>query len=144
MPKTDPDPEFRKAFGERLRDLRTKKGWTQKELAAKLEIPATQVHRYESATNGPPPETLWQLAEALDTTTDYLLGGAVGDTRPIHSGRLLERFKALQSFSARSQETVIELIDAMIAKERTAAALRPVDAPQPRSRPTSRKERRAS
>ena len=32
------DPDFRKAFGVRLKELRKQKRWSQKEMAAKVEI----------------------------------------------------------------------------------------------------------
>jgi len=41
-----------------------------------------------------------------------------------HNLRLLERFKALEGFDKRDQETVIKLIDAMIVKQKVKGALR--------------------
>lgn len=137
MPKIDPDHEFRRAFGLRLKDLRARKEWTQKELAAKLGIHVQQLIRYEGGANAPTAESLVVLAELLDTTTDFLLTGNSTDQKPLHSVRLLERFRALQEFTTESQETVINVIDAMIVKERAEAAVRPVSSsrrPGPRSR----------
>ncbi|HEY7885301.1 MAG TPA: helix-turn-helix transcriptional regulator [Cellvibrionaceae bacterium] len=48
------DPDFRKAFGIRLKELRKQKRWSQKELAAKVEIRFQQLNKYESGLNLPP------------------------------------------------------------------------------------------
>ena len=126
MPKIDQDPEFRRAFGARLKELRTRADWTQKELAAKLGIHVQQLIRYEAGANVPTAESLVVLAELLETTTDFLLTGNQSDAKPLHNVRLLERFRALQQFTPESQETVINVIDAIIVKERAEAAVRPV------------------
>jgi transcriptional regulator with XRE-family HTH domain len=141
MPKTNPDRDFRQAFGARLKELRGAKGWTQKELAAKLETHVQQLIRYEGGLNIPPAESLVILAELLDTTTDFLLTGNNTDQKPLHSLRLLERFRALQGFTTQSQETVINVIDALIVKERAEAAVQPVTSRRTDSLPRSRSKR---
>jgi hypothetical protein len=65
------------------------------------------------------------LAELLDTTVDYLLTGNNEDASPLHSIRLLERFKALEKFEVDDQETVIKLIDAMIVKKQVEGVIQP-------------------
>jgi hypothetical protein len=70
-------------------------------------------------------EKLVLLAELLDTTVDYLLTGNNEDASPLHSIRLLERFKALEKFEVDDQETVIKLIDAMIVKKQVEGVIQP-------------------
>ncbi len=41
------DKEVRKAFGERLKHMRNQKRWTQKELAAMVDIGHSQFNKYE-------------------------------------------------------------------------------------------------
>ena len=115
--------ETRKAFGRRLKELRKQKGWTQKELAAKLDIRFGQLNKYECGLNAPPMEKLIQMAEVLDVTVDYLLTGDNPSDKPIHNTRLMERFRILQGFEKEDQETVIKLIDAMIVKQRVENAV---------------------
>jgi len=55
------DNEIRKAFGERIKRLRKQKKWTQKELAAKLEIGFSQFNKYECGLHVHPVEKLIQL-----------------------------------------------------------------------------------
>jgi transcriptional regulator with XRE-family HTH domain len=117
------DEEIRKAFGRRLKELRKQKGWTQKELAEKLDIRFGQLNKYECGLNAPPLEKLVQIAEILNVTADYLLTGDNPDETPIHNTRLLERFRILQKFKKDDQEAVIKLIDAMIIKHRVENAV---------------------
>lgn len=117
--------EVLKAFGARLKQLRKQKGWTQKELAAKVDIRFPQLNKYECGLHAPPLEKLVELAEVLGTPVDYLLTGDRSDGVPIRSTRLLERFRALEDFGSDDQEAVLRLIDAMIVKQRVEAALTP-------------------
>src|SRR5262249_39986635 len=118
------DTELRKAFGLRVRALRKQNSWTQKELAAKLNILFSQLNKYECGINVPPPEKLVEMAALFHTTLDYLLLGT--DTNiPLYNKSLLDRFRALEAFPADDQQTVIKLIDAMIIKQRVEASLKP-------------------
>jgi transcriptional regulator with XRE-family HTH domain len=120
------DEQSRKAFGKRLKDLRNKLRWTQKEVAAKIGLQLSQFNKYEGGMHVPPADKLIQLAELFGTTTDYLLTGSVSDAQPLNNVRLLERFRALSNCEPEEQETVIRLIDAVIVKHRVEAALTPV------------------
>ena len=110
--------DTRKALGARIKALRKNKKWTQKELAAKLNIGLSQFNKYESGLHVPQVEKLIQLAELFDTTIDFLLTGDRSEQRPLHNLRLLERIQALENFNSDDQETIIKIIDAMIMKER--------------------------
>lgn len=115
--------EVLSSFGARLKELRKEKGWTQKELAAKVGIRFSQLNKYEGGLHAPPLDKLLELAETLDTGVDYLLtGDRSGDTQ-LRDTRLLERFRAIEDFPPEDRETVVKLIDAMIIKRRVEGAL---------------------
>ena len=61
-------------FGERLRQVRASRGITQEELADRADIARTMVGRYETTEQLPAIDTLVRIADALDTSTDCLLG----------------------------------------------------------------------
>lgn len=63
-----------KAFGQRLLSLLQKRGITQKELADKINTTEATLSRYVSGDREPKAETLANIATALYTTSDYLLG----------------------------------------------------------------------
>ena len=118
------DSEIRKAVGGRTKQLRKQRGWTQKELAKYLEGSYQQLNKYESGIHAPPLDKLAQLADALNTTIDYLITGQVSDETPLHNKRLLQKFKLLEGFDASQQETVINVIDAMVAKHQMEETLK--------------------
>lgn len=122
------DESLRKEFGARLKALRKQKNWSQKELAAQVSIRFQQLNKYESGLNVPPADMLLKLAHVLDVSVDFLLTGNPLEDSPLASSRLFRRFKVLEALASDDQETVIKVIDAMIAKERMTSALTPVDA----------------
>lgn len=119
--------DVRKAFWTRLKNLRKQKRWSQKELAATVEIRFQQLNKYESGLNLPPAEMLIKLADALGTNVDFLLTGNPAEQMPPGNTRLYKRFRAVEDFDGDDQETVISLIDAMIAKRQMQATLVSLD-----------------
>jgi transcriptional regulator with XRE-family HTH domain len=61
-------------FGLRLKSVRTAKGFTQKQLAEKLEVVKASVSSYEQNTNSPSLETFIKLCKIFDVSADFLLG----------------------------------------------------------------------
>jgi transcriptional regulator with XRE-family HTH domain len=61
-------------FGSRLLALRKKKGYTQEEVAVKLNVTAQAVSKWEKDTSMPDVALLSSIAKLFETTTDYLLG----------------------------------------------------------------------
>ena len=119
--------DFRRAFGARLKELRKQKRWSQKELAAKVDLRFQQLNKYESGLNTPPAEMLIKLADALATTVDYLLTGNPAEEMPLGNARLFRRFQAVEGFDREDQEAVIRLIDGLIAKHKMQTALTSLD-----------------
>ena len=92
------DSALRKAFGGRVKALRKQRHWTRKALANKVDIRYQLLNKYESGQHIPPAETLIRLAEALDTTVDYLLTGNPVKDSPLADSMLFKRFKTLETF----------------------------------------------
>ncbi len=121
------DQDLRKAFGKRLKELRKQKGWTQKELANKLDIRYSHLNKYENGIHAPPLEKLIQLADLFDVSLDYLVKGLPMEESPIRNELLHKRFKALETFDEEDKTTVIKVIDAIIAKRQVENAIRPLE-----------------
>ena len=63
-------------LGERIKTLKTVKGWTTQQLAEASGLPADTINKIISgATKNPNFDTLRRLAAALDTTVDKLMEG---------------------------------------------------------------------
>ncbi len=61
-------------IGERILNLRKESNLSQKELAKKADITEASLSRYENNLREPKAEIIARIAEALECSTDYLLG----------------------------------------------------------------------
>ena len=61
-------------LGKRLKELRSDRGMTQKELACALGLNAVTYLHYEKDQREPPLSVLAQMAKFFDVSVDYLLG----------------------------------------------------------------------
>ena len=61
-------------FTERFRTALFRKKIKQKELAQRLGMPPSQIGAYATGVRHPSIETLTKIANALEVSTDYLLG----------------------------------------------------------------------
>lgn len=59
---------------ERIKQLREKQGYTQTELAKMLGVTRSCVNAWEMGISVPSTQSLVQLAQIFDISTDYLLG----------------------------------------------------------------------
>jgi transcriptional regulator with XRE-family HTH domain len=62
-------------IGERIKDLRIAKGYSQIELAHLANLKPPAISQYESSARSPSNSALSELSKALGTTADYLLNG---------------------------------------------------------------------
>ena len=68
-------------FGERLRELRQKRGWTQVELAHKCDLPQARISELENGSRAPNLVTMIRLAAALQCRMGLLV--SVFDTEDL-------------------------------------------------------------
>lgn len=61
-------------YADRIRELRSRLRLSQENLAELTNISQVQISRYERGINSPTGEALLSLADALNTSTDYILG----------------------------------------------------------------------
>lgn len=61
-------------FQERLKAARELRKWNQSDLAGQAGMPPSSIAHFESGSRKPSFDTLRRLANALEVTTDYLLG----------------------------------------------------------------------
>lgn len=61
-------------FNKRLREMRMKRGFTQQNMADKLNVALRSYQCYETGTRTPSFNLLILIADTLDVSTDYLLG----------------------------------------------------------------------
>lgn len=60
-------------LGEKIMELRKKNGWSQEELAGRLNVSRQSVSKWESSMSVPDLDKILQLSEIFEVSTDYLL-----------------------------------------------------------------------
>jgi transcriptional regulator with XRE-family HTH domain len=106
--------------GERIKELRSKKGWTQTDLANQVGITYVQVGRYEKQKAKPSSQVLQKIATALDTTIDFLMNGSSTEQAidTINDKELLVLFSEIENLSDQDKEMIKFFLDAVITKRK--------------------------
>lgn len=76
------DPIVPPTLGKRISEGRERLGWTQKRLAEEAGISVTFLSELENEKRMPGADTLLRLADALQTSLDYLVKGRVDPAPP--------------------------------------------------------------
>ena len=69
-------------FSDKLIALRKKAGWSQEELAERLNVSRQSVSKWESAQSMPDIDKILQLSSLFSVTTDCLLKDTQDDPQP--------------------------------------------------------------
>lgn len=101
-----------KEIGARISDMLEKRNMSQRKLAERIQITEQQLSRYISGDREPKPETVANMATALQTTSDYLLGLEEGEFNFNQVRRLIAR-----NASDMSDEEKRELMNALFGKD---------------------------
>lgn len=101
-----------KLLGERISKMLQKRGIQQKELAEQIGITETAMSRYIAGTREPKPDVIANMATALHTTSDYLLG-IENDAFNYHQVRCM----IARNASAMTDQEKKALIDALFGEE---------------------------
>lgn len=102
-------------FGQRLARLRKSKGYTQVELAQKMDIVQVLISDYERDKLRPYHEMIARFAKALEVSADELLGLA-----PKKNGnngaslKLIRRMKKIEALPAAQQKILLRTIDTFL------------------------------
>jgi len=113
-------------IGERLKELRFKRGIKQYELAQKLGVSQAQVARYESYQNKPSYAMIKLVVEILNTTPEYLLGetkedqadtGDIPDLeKPRFSPKRMKEMRKLRDFTQKELSRRLGISQSQISK----------------------------
>lgn len=111
-----------KAFGERLHRYREDRGLSQRQLATMASVDPMQISRYERGLGLPAADTLALLCDALQLSADTLLFGKA-DRQPValKNAILLQRLQEIDALDRRDQQTIVEVIDSILARRQVEA-----------------------
>ena len=110
------------SLGQKLKQLRQERGWSQDEFAFHAQIDGRQVSRYENDRVMPSVEVVIKMAKAFNVSLDYLLFEEVS-RRPLEPkiSTLAPRVLALQDLSEEDEKSLLHMIDAIEAKNKLKA-----------------------
>lgn len=105
-------------LSKQIESLRRRNGWSQTELARRLNISASAVGMYEQGRREPSVDTLVALSKEFGVTVDYLVTGslcAISDPRiSTQSQHILE---ALSELNNLSREDLLILLITKIVRD---------------------------
>jgi transcriptional regulator with XRE-family HTH domain len=114
-------------FKDRLKQARGNKGLSQNELANAIGVHVTNISRYERGENRPTTDVLTKLANALDTTSDFLMNGSTNEAADsnISDKELLSLFKKISGLPTERKKMVKEFLEAFVFKADVQQRLAP-------------------
>ena len=100
------------ALGHRIQILRRRRRWSQGDLAARVDATRPQISRYESGSYEPRPEMLGRIAEALETTADFLITGR--DPKTVHDSQLEALLPKLDRLPDELRGILVEVLESLL------------------------------
>ena len=105
-----------KIFSSRLRATRERRNLKQSELANRAGLQAAAVSHFETGRRAPSFDNLRRLADALNVTTDYLIGRT---DEPTSSGPNIDKlFRSADELSEADLETLAEFAEILTKKNK--------------------------
>ncbi|HQX44996.1 MAG: helix-turn-helix transcriptional regulator [Saprospiraceae bacterium] len=111
------------SFGKKLRECREAKDLSQNDLAKLLNTNHSIIGKYERDEVKPSIDVVKNLADELDTSVGFLLGES-NDTNLLKDPAMLQRFNDINQLPDKDKETVFNLLDAFLAKNKLRAILK--------------------
>ncbi|MDI7226566.1 helix-turn-helix domain-containing protein [Leptospira santarosai] len=112
-------------LGTNIRSLRSKKGWSQTELADKIGVHLTHINRIENGKYLPSVDTIVLLAEALESSLDILVNGSTESSKDIRieDQSFAEKIRLLNSLDEEEKKAVILFLDSLLSKKKMIGML---------------------
>lgn len=112
------------SLGQRIKQLRKSKDWSQEQLGEKINIHIQTIARYEKGVMIPTATVLKKLAEVFAVSIDYLV---FGDTDSagirVQNKDLFKRFQQLDQMNPNEIKSLIDIMDVYIQNKVAKQAL---------------------
>jgi transcriptional regulator with XRE-family HTH domain len=111
-------------LGSRIMELRKAKNWSQSDLSAKVGVSYAQIGRYETKDAQPPAAVLKKIADALDTTVDFLVNGNTEDkaNATLQDAEVIRYFKEVDALPQEDKNALLRVIAGFIRDVKTKQA----------------------
>ncbi|WP_061231659.1 helix-turn-helix domain-containing protein [Leptospira noguchii] len=112
-------------LGTNIRSLRSKKGWSQTELAEKIGVHLTHINRIENGKYLPSLDTVVLLADALESSLDILVNGSTESSKDIRieDQSFSEKIRLLNSLNEEEKKAVTLFLDSLLSKKKMIGML---------------------
>jgi transcriptional regulator with XRE-family HTH domain len=108
-------------IGERIAAARRRADISQRELAQRLGVTQQTIGTLERRTSKPTGATLVKIAEALNVSVNELLGVKEDErSNGMGRGRAHDTFKAVAQLPRRQQTKILDVVEALLAKQDAA------------------------
>lgn len=126
MKLTDSTEILAEKLGTNIRSLRSKKGWSQSELADKIGVHLTHINRIENGKYLPSLDTVVLLAEALESSLDILVNGSTESSKDIRieDQSFAEKIRLLNSLDEEEKKAVTLFLDSLLSKKKMIGMLK--------------------
>lgn len=94
-------------FGQRLKEARSLKRMTQRQLADLVGAKHNSISDWENDKNRPDPDTIELLCGVLEITPNYLLNSKEADSISLIEKEFLKKYKALDDYSRQTVNIVL-------------------------------------
>jgi transcriptional regulator with XRE-family HTH domain len=111
-------------ISEKIRLLRAEMGWSQKELAEKIDADQAQISGYERGEALPSIGVIKRLANVFNVTTDYLLFDENDEKASaiLKDKELLKLFEKIEALDDKDKKTLKDIIEITIVKNTMQSA----------------------
>jgi transcriptional regulator with XRE-family HTH domain len=100
-------------FPFKLKELRKNRGWSQGQLAKKIDADLQRISKYERGVIWPTMELMVKLAKVFDVSIDFLIRDDQNTAvTKIRNQKLLNRLEAINNLPQEDQETVVSFYQA--------------------------------
>jgi len=106
-------------IGDRIAQLRKQNGWSQTELARKIEASREAIGKYERNEALPSVETAKKIADVFSVTVYYLVDETA---RPTFDKLTVKRLQEIEALSPDEKGHLMALMDAFLRDARTKKA----------------------
>lgn len=100
-----------KQMGRKIKEARERKGYTQEQLAEKLNLSVQHVSVIERGVKAPRLETFVHIANELDVNADYLLEDLLSVSAQLASSELYDR---MEGVSEREKKRILEVVNVLV------------------------------
>jgi transcriptional regulator with XRE-family HTH domain len=107
-------------IGEKIHKLRKEKGWSQNQLAQKIDINTRNISLYESGKAVPSSETVQKLANLFNVSTDYLFNDEPENiaSTGIKDKSLIPLFEEIDNMNMEEKNAVRVFVEAIAFKRK--------------------------